>query len=349
LTATGTAPSGWETPVRGISISREAVTVTLDSGSADADFVVLAVPPPVWAAISTSPPIPREYVIGTGPGVKFLSEVRSRFWLAHRRSPTALDEVIGETWEATDNQAGAPGEAFDLSVFAGGTSAERALAEEDARAFYREHLEKLFPGYERSVGATRFVPWPSNDWIRCGYSCPAPGQMTTVAPLLARPFEGRLVFAGEHVNPCFFGYMEGALQSGLLALGHIAKLPVCSGTTRSPTPSMLPSQLAGRTTRTRIRYHGAVLESVTADDFRSHQGATFTLTPEDGDEVTMVLETVTEHEGASEHRHPFSVEFCSEPGPPLAQGTYRIELPSTGTLEVFLVPVGPGRLEAVFA
>jgi monoamine oxidase len=81
----------------------------------------------------------------------------------------------------------------------------------------------LFPGYAKHGATTRFVDWPRNEWIRCGYSAPRPGEVTTVAPLLAKPFAKRLVFAGEHVNPCFFGYMEGALQSGLLALGHIAE------------------------------------------------------------------------------------------------------------------------------
>ena len=157
--------------------------------------------------------------------MKFLSEVRSRFWLDGRKAPTALDEIIGETWEATDNQTAAPGQSFDLSVFAGGTSAEAALAQAPERraAWYAKQLDQLFAGYNEHVGNTGFVAWPEKEWIRCGYSCPRPGEVTTVAPLLAKPFAERLVFAGEHVNPCFFGYMEGALQSGLLAIGHIAE------------------------------------------------------------------------------------------------------------------------------
>jgi monoamine oxidase len=211
--------------VGAIEISDDKVAVTTaDRGREEADFVVLAVPPTVWDRIAITPTIPDGYRMGTGPGVKFLSEVRTRFWLDEQKAPTALDEIIGETWEATDNQAAAGG-SFDISVFAGGTSADTALGLDPDRRqqWYADELDQLFPGYKDNVGATRFVAWPDHEWVRCGYSSPGPGQVTTVAPLLAQPFNDRLVFAGEHVNPCFFGYMEGALQSGLLAMGHIAE------------------------------------------------------------------------------------------------------------------------------
>ena len=44
-------------------------------------------------------------------------------------------------------------------------------------------------------------------------------------------------------------------------------------------------------------------------------------------------------------REPFSLIFT---GPAVAQGVYALEHPELGTLELFLVPVGPGRLEAAF-
>jgi monoamine oxidase len=36
-------------------------------------------------------------------------------------------------------------------------------------------------------------------------------------PLLTAPYRERLYFAGEHTCPAYYGYMEGALQSGLAA------------------------------------------------------------------------------------------------------------------------------------
>jgi monoamine oxidase len=61
------------------------------------------------------------------------------------------------------------------------------------------------------------MDWEAYAWTRGGYSCPAPNQVTTVMRALNEPHHGRLYFAGEHASAPFFGFMEGALQSGLLA------------------------------------------------------------------------------------------------------------------------------------
>jgi monoamine oxidase len=45
-----------------------------------------------------------------------------------------------------------------------------------------------------------------------------------VGPILNRAFHPRLFFAGEHVCLPFFGYMEGALQSGTQAAQAISRL-----------------------------------------------------------------------------------------------------------------------------
>lgn len=46
-------------------------------------------------------------------------------------------------------------------------------------------------------------------------------------------------------------------------------------------------------------------------------------------------------------REPFRVVF-SGAGPGAVQGTYIVRHPRLGPLELFLVPTGPGRLEATF-
>jgi monoamine oxidase len=55
-----------------------------------------------------------------------------------------------------------------------------------------------------------------------GYSCPAPGEVTTTQKSYAELIAGRIAVAGEHTSPAWFGYMEGALQSGLVAAVRIA-------------------------------------------------------------------------------------------------------------------------------
>jgi monoamine oxidase len=69
---------------------------------------------------------------------------------------------------------------------------------------------------ERNLVSEQFVNWPKIRFTRAGYSCPAPGQVTNAARKLIAGC-GRLVFAGEHTSMAYFGYMEGALESGLRA------------------------------------------------------------------------------------------------------------------------------------
>jgi tellurite resistance protein TehA-like permease len=56
--------------------------------------------------------------------------------------------------------------------------------------------------------------------------------------------------------------------------------------------------------------------------------------------------------GQSQHRLAFSLRFLGPAQPVLPQATYRLDNAAMGTLEIFLVPLGPGgggmRYEAVF-
>jgi len=123
------------------------------------------------------------------------------------------------TWEGTDNQMQLSGQNIEFSLFAGGDAANRAIREFDrdvqtGRKFYDVGIEKLYKSYGANRQATQFVSWPQKEWTLTGYSCPAPGDVFKVASKLADPYQGRIYFAGEHTCLPFFGYMEGALQSG---------------------------------------------------------------------------------------------------------------------------------------
>jgi monoamine oxidase len=210
------------TPVNAIRVGDRKVTVRASDNQDEGDYVVLAVPPTVWKRIE----MPKEfdsarYTMSGGPGVKFFSSLKERFWISERKAPTSMSDRFGETWEGTDNQIGKPTDPIELSVFAGGTSAETARSEADRPKWYSERIKRLYPGYPEQVTKTHFQSWPDEEWINWGYSCPEPGQVTTVARALSEPFADRLIFAGEHACPAFFGYMEGALESGLLAMGQI--------------------------------------------------------------------------------------------------------------------------------
>jgi monoamine oxidase len=114
-----------------------------------------------------------------------------------------------------------PDQDVELSLFAGGSAANAAirtfLDQGDAGVlrFYDERIKEMYETYpEKRLAKTDFIAWPLDPWTMTGYSCPAPGDVCRVGPNLAKPHEKRLYFAGEHVCLPYFGYMEGALQSG---------------------------------------------------------------------------------------------------------------------------------------
>jgi len=152
--------------------------------------------------------------------------VISRFWLQPQLAPTSVSDDLGMTWEGTDNQMVAGDQGFDLSVFAGGPCADAARNAPDKQEYFTAGLTSMYPDYANYAPPGFFIDWPSEPTIGCGYSCPSLGQVTTAAPQLAQLYQGRLAFAGEHTVMAFFGYMEGALESGLLAADRIKKAAV---------------------------------------------------------------------------------------------------------------------------
>jgi monoamine oxidase len=201
-------------PVKEIEVRGNGVVVkTADGSTLVADDVVLSVPPSVWSKIKVTPGLPAELKPQMGVNVKYLAQVKGRFWEKESLGPNAFtDGTISMTWECTDNQRG-PGAV--MSAFSGGPAAEQCRRQWSSGKdkAYLEELAKIYPTFQENYVGARFMDWPSDEWVMAGYSFPAPGQVTTVGPLLHKGM-GRLHFAGEHACYKFVGYMEGALNSG---------------------------------------------------------------------------------------------------------------------------------------
>lgn len=196
--------------------------VTRDGKALPADHVVLATPPTSWPRLG----IP--YSIQTGPAIKCMRPLDDRFWIRDGAAPSALSSDLGMVWETTDNQMRS--NPVSLSLFAGGPYADAAIQHKGyptTEAWFQARISALYRGYEQHVqGPAYFANWPGTEWIWTGYSCPAPGQVTGVAKDLYenKLAPGRLFFAGEHTFMSYFGYMEGALQSGARAAREILAL-----------------------------------------------------------------------------------------------------------------------------
>ena len=192
------------TAVQRIEVRPDSVIMDDTSGTGRFDFVVLSAPATVWPTIQSHLPFnPGDRTMAHGPAVKYLNSFVTQFWVDSQLAPSALWDGLGSVWEGTDAQPTVP--EFGLSVYSGGP---HVLGEGD----YPNRLSQIFPDYGPT--AERFVNWPTTPGIMTGYSVPAPGQVTTVGQALAEPHGDRLFFAGEQSFVPFFGYMEGALQSG---------------------------------------------------------------------------------------------------------------------------------------
>lgn len=213
-----------EAPVVAVDVFDNKVKVELASGEIlEADDVIVSVPPGTWKRITFTPPFPPQLSPQMANQVKFLSEVRSRFWEEDKLSPNSLsDGPVAETWDATDKQP-AEGHAC-LTVFAGGNAADigRGWTHDQRMAHYALELERIYPRYSANFIKGIFVDWPSDPWSQAGYSAPAPGQIITLGPILYGGL-GRLHFAGEHTSFAFGGYMEGGLHSGATLAKRIAQ------------------------------------------------------------------------------------------------------------------------------
>lgn len=212
------------TSATGIKIAAGSATVTLsDARQLEADDVILAVPASTWNRIAFDPPLPSELVPQMGTNTKFLVAVKDRFWEQEKLSPKSLtDGPISLTWEDTNGQPGNIGAC--LTAYAGGPMADQAMAwsVEERQAKYLDILDQLYPGIAKHLMKADFINWHNDPLARGSYSFPAPGQVTSIGPILEQG-QGKLHFAGEHCCPAFVGYMEGALQSGVRLARRLAE------------------------------------------------------------------------------------------------------------------------------
>jgi monoamine oxidase len=210
------------TPVEQVTVGDRTVRVKLSNDqTVEADDVILTAPPSVWNRIAFDPPLPAALAPQMGANVKFLIALKSRFWRAPEIAPDMLsDGPINMTWEGTDGQ---PGAGAAMVAFSGGPDADTCRGWGAAQRIdnYLTELSKVYRGIRPAFVKARFMDWPSDVWSKASYSFPAPGQVTSMGPLLWK--DGRLRFAGEYAAYGFMGFMEGALHTGALVARAIAE------------------------------------------------------------------------------------------------------------------------------
>jgi monoamine oxidase len=203
--------------------------------------VILAIPPSVWSGVAIevdNKKVDLEKVIGhlnMNGAVKHFSKFKERFWIKRKAAPYGGASRLGQIWEGTDNQTLRDGQDIVLSVFAGPVSDKGRVPTQEG---IEQELPALVPGYTSNlIRPTLFSDWPNKSFIKTGYWAPLPGEIFKVSKKLTEShFEGRLLFAGEHTDTGFFGYMEGALRSGERAANTLIRQACGLPQNASPEP-----------------------------------------------------------------------------------------------------------------
>jgi monoamine oxidase len=222
--------------LRQITSQESGFRLTFGDGEVvEADYVILAIPFTVLRDVDIQvdlPPQLRRFIdeVDLGANEKILAGFQERVW--HQEDGFVhevwTDRGFSVAWEDTQHQPDSQEAA--LTFFFGGDEVE-AIQPGSARAQGRrmvQQLEQVIPGAQ-DASNDRFLRtrWAQSRFTRGSYTNFKPGQLTMFGGFLYVESEdpderqdvhvGNLVFAGEHLSDAFYGFMNGAAQTGRLA------------------------------------------------------------------------------------------------------------------------------------
>jgi len=211
--------------------ARYRLVFTRDQAIREADFdhVVLALPFTMLRDVDLAQAgfRPRKLQaireLGMGRNTKLQLQFDERAWVARGgNGETRIEGSYQVSWEVTRGQPGARG---ILNFYSGGTAAARAgegSPEERARDALAD-LERIQPGWgARWNGRVIRNAWDRHPWSRGSYSLLRPGQYVAFHGI-EHLAEGRVQFAGEQSSAVWYGYLNGAVESGLRAASAILR------------------------------------------------------------------------------------------------------------------------------
>jgi monoamine oxidase len=210
--------------VTGIDCRDDTVAVTSEKGSADAQFVIVAVPPEHWSTIVFQPALPdeRRQLPAQWPQgrlSKAYVAYRTPFWRSRGFSGESLSDQgpVFITFDVSPSPEG-PGillgfvDAREFDTLSAQHRRQRAL-ECFAALFGDEALTPL-DYLDHRWGAEEFAPGGPTAAV-------PPGSWTRYGPLLRRPV-GPIHWAGTETADEWTGFLDGAVRSGQRAASEVA-------------------------------------------------------------------------------------------------------------------------------
>ncbi len=183
--------------------------------------------------------------LGYGMNVKHMAGFTSKAWrnglggVPPSTGMVTTDLGVGMVWETSRLQAGKSG---ILTNFLGGMDGVKAAEKTNLKRMLSD-LDVLWPGISQlHDGNSVMHHWPSAPLARGSYTSPKVGQYTSIFGSQSETeLKGKLIFAGEHTSPDWWGYMNGAIESGERAarevLGEKVSMirPIRRGWRKMPT------------------------------------------------------------------------------------------------------------------
>jgi monoamine oxidase len=213
-------------PVRSITHSGRAVTVTTDAGTWHGRAVIVAMAPTMAGRLDYDPPLPapRDQLtqrVPQGSVIKYEAVYPTPFWRADGLSAYANSDrsPIRLTYDNSP-PSGRPGV---LLGFVTGSDA-RALTTMGAGA----RRKAVLGAFTRLFGAKATHPrmliehnWSEEPWTRGCYEGYLPPGVWTDYGHALRTSIGRIHWAGTETSEKFMGYMDGAVRSGEQAASEV--------------------------------------------------------------------------------------------------------------------------------
>lgn len=203
-------------------------TLTFADGDiVEVDAVIIAIPVSLLQTIDWVVTLPsqfRRYVrdVDLGRNEKTFAGFRQRLWRTPDGFVTGLwtDQGYSAAWDATQRQERRDGA---LTFYLGG----REVARRPSPAALVDRFDRVIEGAKRKYsGFSLETDWANDPFSRGAYVNFSPGELTTyggyfwIEDELSVAFR-TLVFAGEHFSDLWYGFMNGAAETGRLAAGYV--------------------------------------------------------------------------------------------------------------------------------
>lgn len=209
--------------------------------AAQADFVVLAIPFAALRNVKLNVELPslmtdfiRELELSENE--KLIAGFSKKVWHSQQGfvGEAWTDLGFSEIWDATQRQSTLSHGA--LTFYFGGNNVSQSPEFRQPLITHGESVLDNFDGYipgAKTASNGKFLrsSWTKNVSTRGAYSTFKPGQLTRFGRLMwvesETPDErqearfGNLLFAGEHLSDAYYGFMNGAAQTGRLAAESI--------------------------------------------------------------------------------------------------------------------------------